>query len=122
MGVDICWRFQREEKPGKWINLSSNYKGDRSYLHFAWLGFDVDRERASTSAVFIHALRGLPDNIPSEDDDLFGEHSYSWLTSEEILSAIPPDNAGEVIQEFVEEVKRLHVENGSVRFVFGFEG
>ncbi len=52
MGVDICWRFQREEKPGKWINLSSNYKGDRSYLHFAWLGFDVDRERASTSAVF----------------------------------------------------------------------
>ncbi len=41
MGVDICWRFQREEKPGKWINLSSNYKGDRSYLHFAWLGFDV---------------------------------------------------------------------------------
>ena len=55
MGVDICWRFQREEKPGKWINLSSNYKGDRSYLHFAWLGFDVDRERASTSAVFIHA-------------------------------------------------------------------
>lgn len=49
MGVDICWRFQREEKPGKWINLSSNYKGDRSYLHFAWLGFDVDREWASTS-------------------------------------------------------------------------
>ncbi|MCV5830549.1 hypothetical protein OFN28_28165, partial [Escherichia coli] len=77
MGVDICWRFQREEKPGKWINLSSNYKGDRSYLHFAWLGFDVDRERASTSAGFIHALRGLPDDIPSEDDDLFGEHSYS---------------------------------------------
>lgn len=63
-----------------------------------WLGFDVDRERASTSAVFIHALRGLPDDITSEDDDLFGEHSYSWLTSEEILSAIPPDNAGEVIQ------------------------
>ena len=89
MGVDICWRFQREEKPGKWINLSSNYKGDRSYLHFAWLGFDVDREWASTSGVFIHALRGLPDDIPSEDDDLFGEHSYSWLTSEEILSAIP---------------------------------
>ncbi len=53
MGVDICWRFQREEKPGKWINLSSNYKGDRSYLHFAWLGFDVDRERASTSAQFV---------------------------------------------------------------------
>lgn len=50
MGVDICWRFQREEKPGKWINLSSNYKGDRSYLHFAWLGFDVDRERAGTVA------------------------------------------------------------------------
>ncbi|HGY4992525.1 TPA: hypothetical protein ACNV2O_005263 [Citrobacter freundii] len=67
MGVDICWRFQREEKPGKWINLSSNYKGDRSYLHFAWLGFDVDREWASTSGVFIHALRGLPDDIPSED-------------------------------------------------------
>lgn len=50
MGVDICWRFQREEKHGKWINLSSNYKGT-DHIPLCPLGFDVDRERASTSAV-----------------------------------------------------------------------
>nr|WP_251077330.1 hypothetical protein [Escherichia coli] len=90
--------FKGKKSPVNGLIYQAIIKGTDHISTLPWLGFDVDRERASTSAVFIHALRGLPDDIPSEDDDLFGEHSYSWLTSEEILSAIPPDNAGEVIQ------------------------
>ena len=60
-------------------------------------------------------------------DDTWGEHSHSWLLSEEILNATPPipvdgEDSGPVVQEFCAEVKRLQDVHGVVRMVFGFSG
>lgn len=121
MGVDINWAFQREDKAGNWASIPSNFSGDRSYFFFSWLGYDPRRTSTSTTNP-IHALRGLPKDIAADNEDMYGQHSFSWLTATEILSATLPDDPGEIVLEFVEEVKRLQAEYGNIRFVFGFEG
>ncbi|EOY5692355.1 hypothetical protein ACP7OL_004607 [Salmonella enterica subsp. enterica] len=124
MGAEIHFSFQKQNSDG-WKSISSNFSGDRSYQLFAWLGLEIRNDGSITA---ISSLRGLPDDIEVKYDNEFGpdmtwgEHSQSWLTSDEILAATPPDDAGEVLLEFLDEVQHLHIEHGAIRIVFGFEG
>lgn len=77
------WSFQVEAKPGEWVSVPNEFRGDRSYSLFAWLG--APPKRGFNTIVPVHKLRGLPKDISPDEEELYGEHSYSWLTSEEIL-------------------------------------
>lgn len=52
-----------------------------------------------------------------------GDHSYSWLTGQEMLDWFKAVNAEakEATAYFFDEVARLAAEHGVVRFVFGFD-
>ncbi|HGB8368439.1 TPA: hypothetical protein ACIWEQ_003355 [Salmonella enterica subsp. enterica serovar Saintpaul] len=129
MGVDMRVSFQVAAKPGEWVSVPNEFRGDRSYSLFAWLGAPPKRDSFNCNTIVpVHKLRGLPKDISPDEEELYGEHSYSWLTSEEILSAAWPDGSEDnddpdnVFIEFINVVKHLHAEHGDVRIVFGFEG
>lgn len=96
------------------------------FIH-GWVWMPVTRGVAA-----ITPLRGLPDDIElqwDEDgcDDYWGEHSQTWLLSDEILASTSPvaiedDEPGSVVAEFCAEVQRLHGLHGTVRIVLGFTG
>ncbi|EMG7890312.1 hypothetical protein ACE3J3_21260 [Enterobacter hormaechei subsp. steigerwaltii] len=121
MGMDMRYAFQKENPPGQWRDVSSNFSGWRSYELFAWLGCESANSRCINPVLPIAALRGLPRDIEWEDYDLYGEHSYSYLTADEILNAPVPEEPGEVLIEFINTVKQLQKEHGRIRIIFGFE-
>ncbi|MGS0372534.1 hypothetical protein ACUOJG_24730, partial [Escherichia coli] len=112
-----------------WDRVNDNFSNDRSYLLYSWLGLDA---RNTWGVAAITPLRGLPDDIElqwDEDgcDDYWGEHSQTWLLSDEILASTSPvaiedDEPGSVVAEFCAEVQRLHGLHGTVRIVLGFTG
>lgn len=118
MGTDIHVVFQAK-KSGRWGDIASNYDERRHYLLFAWLadvrnGSGFAGIPTHTRIDPIAEPRGLPKDFQVEDDDhpmarelldenerewlepgeephrWMGDHTYSWLTADEILSAPPP--------------------------------
>jgi len=129
MGADLCYQIQKKE-PSGWVPVSNNFSNDRSYLLYAWLGLEARNDGTISP---IAPLRGLPVDIKlgwdSEYgwDDSLGEHSQSWLLSDEILASARPvlqrnNESGTVVDEFCAEIKRLHDLHGTVRIVMGFTG
>ncbi|MEG5667206.1 hypothetical protein PO360_21865 [Enterobacter ludwigii] len=129
MGVELNYQFQKQVST-KWVPVIDCFSNDRSYLLYSWLGL---KERNDGTVTAIAPLRGLPEDMELgwDDeygwDDSLGEHSYSWLLSDEILAAARPipegcDDSGPVVDEFCSEVKKLHELYGAVRIVLGFTG
>lgn len=122
MGAEMRYAFQKKTPEG-WKTVSDNLEGDRSYQLFGWLGLS---RRNVYEVTPISELRDLPDDLIDEDEDHieinFGEHSYSWLSAEEILEAPSPAEPSEVTLSFIAETARLQQLYGKVRVVFGFEG
>lgn len=113
MGTDIHSVFQAKLANGKWIDVPTKYDEGRHYYLFAWLadvrngyGFAGVRTHDPITPLSLH--RGLPDDFevdqygyhPSEiacyrtsmngTVKWMGDHSFTWLTADEILSATPP--------------------------------
>ncbi|EGE2353479.1 hypothetical protein DL738_11540 [Escherichia coli] len=80
----------------------------------------------------IAPLRRLPDDTELQRDEEacdihWGEHSQSWILSDEILASARPvsvggDEPGSVVAEFCTEVQRLHELYGTLRMIQGFNG
>lgn len=120
MGMDMHCTFQKEAAPGRWHHVPNNFSDTRSYELYAWLGAPKRGSEARNNRnIAICEMRGLPKGVNYEDYDDFG---YTWLTADEILTAPLPDEPGDVLLEFVAEVKRLHAEHGNLRVILGFEG
>lgn len=117
MGCDIHCVFQKYDGK-KWVDVESNYSEDRHYYLFGWIAGVRLREGVQPIAL----PRGLPNDFEIDDDyhnkEWMGEHSYSWLSADEILHAKIPD---EGVAYFVNEVHRLAQTHGQVRLVFGFD-
>jgi len=99
MGTDIHGVFQKKTPEG-WEDIPSEYSEDRHYLLFAWLGnvrngFGFAGLKTFVQIPSLSDHRGIPDDFVMNSDshpvkDLniwMGDHSYSWVTGEEILSA-----------------------------------
>lgn len=124
MGTDIHGVFQRKDKTtGKWEDIPSKYEQDRHYQLFAVLanvrnGFGFAGVRTGEAVPPIAMPRGLPEDFPVNDDChpialenmdprrrewhregeplevWMGDHSFSWLTGDEMLAWY--ENAPEV--------------------------
>ena len=84
MGTNIYSRAERREN-GKWISIPGLRSFDwRDYGLFAFLA----GVRNYSDTTPISAPRGLPDDIPQEEDDDYwlGRHSHSWLSLEELMT------------------------------------
>ena len=136
MGTDIHGVFQRHNGT-TWEDIPSLYEQDRHYQLFAAL--------AGYSGHAISEPRGLPDDFQVNWDNDYkvssidvipnrrqkhcqdlqywlGDHTYSWLTGQEMLAWYSEHkDTKEELAYFFNEVKRLQVEYGTVRFVFGFD-
>ena len=152
MGTDIHGIMQAK-KDGKWVDIPHNYDEDRHYALFAWLGnvrngFGFAGIKTHEPLKPLSDRRGLPadfehvdyghqttaDCLPEYEREGFegtkwmGDHSYSWVSSEEILGSEHPlvKQTGVLDTEnnmdyFIEEIQRLVNEHGPVRYVFGFD-
>jgi hypothetical protein len=118
MGVDISFVFQRRDGD-KWVDVSSDFSGDRDSGLASWLGFGAgDRNGTYYLDQPIATLRGLPPDFeivgeirhpvpagshspamylhsyPSdgryEGMYLMGDRANSWLLASEILAEAPP--------------------------------
>ena len=110
MGTDIHYIFETKDETGKWQEIAIDYDNTerfyigRSYLLFSVLagvrnGHGFAGVPTYKPVEVIAEPRGLPDNVSSsteentnmwhhDDDDgdpRFGDHSYSYLTGDEIL-------------------------------------
>lgn len=93
MGTDIHADTQKKTESG-YKSVKSEWQQGRNYFLFAWLagvrnGTGFAGTPTHTPIVPISEPRGLPPDIADRDIDL-GDHSFSWLTSTEILSAKKP--------------------------------
>ena len=115
MGTDIHYTFQKLNKevdPPRWENVKSEYKRDRDYLLFAVLadvrnGFGFAGVPIFEPVEPISEPRGLPVDLSTtlpgpatvlteeewereyenrERGYLDGDHSFSWLTADEMLN------------------------------------
>ncbi len=121
MGTDIHWVWQKKTPTG-WETIEPAYEDDRNYRLFAWLA-DV----RNIGIVPISKPKGLPVDFEIGDTDL-GDHSFSWLSSREILAVGPPKyvitswGREEIyLEEFVASVKGTEDRVGEFRIVFGFD-
>lgn len=119
MGTDIHGVFQKRNGE-KWEDVPSEYTQDRHYLLFAWIGnvrngFGCAGVPTHTPVIPLSDGRGYPEGFEVEDDQhsiasldimdpsrrkwheagepleiWMGDHSHSWLSGEEILSAECP--------------------------------
>lgn len=133
MGCDIHAIWQAK-KDGKWVDIESTWKQDRHYFLFSWLadvrnGFGFAGIPTYAPVKPIAQPRGLPNDFECDDDRHYcsveaidpsrrewleegekpnvwmGDHSHSYLSADEILSAQRPDGAwatGIVTRKFFE--------------------
>lgn len=95
MGTDIHHRF--DKKIGNnYVEIESDYKGNRHYRLFAWLanvrnGFGFAGVKTGEPIKpIIEPNRGIPKDLEKYNEGYYntlwlGDHSFSWLTSTEIL-------------------------------------
>ena len=88
MGTDIHGVFQAQ-RDGQWIDVPSEWDGDRNYQLFAVLagvrnGYGFAGIKTGEAVKPISAPRGFPDDFPI--DSWLGDHTYSWLSSGEMLA------------------------------------
>lgn len=82
MGCDIHSRAERRVG-GKWQIIPGLAPFDwRSYGMFGFLA----NVRNYSAIPPLSEPRGLPDDAPREDDEDLGDHSYSWLSIDELLA------------------------------------
>lgn len=82
MGCDIHMQAERKVD-GKWQIVPGNFFDWRGYNVFAFLA-GVRNYSAITP---IAAPRGLPDDaVMANDGDDLGDHSFSWLSMDELLA------------------------------------
>ena len=107
MGCDIHTMFQAHGVGG-WFDIPSNYDNERHYMLFSWLagvrnrwdiepiseprglpgGFEVD---GFMDHYAIYPETAKLNSRGEEDPEVWmGDHSFSWLTAEEILAASAP--------------------------------
>lgn len=128
MGCDIHTLVQVKHN-NEWVTVGVNVADDRSYLTFGALAGIRDR-----TVKPIAEPRGLPEDLNSfyKDSGMLGEHSFSWLTVDEINSYIYDvindyDNQLttnlEVLIETIADCLPwdANVPMENVRFVFGFD-
>lgn len=143
MGCDIHAVVQARDGGG-WKDVHSTWDQDRHYFLFGWLagvcrpemtpvaeprGFPADFAlvEGDTHPTTLEAYCDRRKEWLDEDERgnptyWMGDHTYSWLTADEILAAeVPQSQDGDVLRYFVDEVKRLKDEHGEVRIVFGFD-
>lgn len=118
MGTDIHVAMQAK-KDGVWQDIEHKYNEDRHYFLFSWLanvrnGYGFAGVATYTPVAPISQPRGLPDDFQMDADChpvsskeqmgrraewledgeepsiWMGDHSHSWLTADEILSAPVP--------------------------------
>lgn len=98
MGTDVHSAFQKRTESG-WEDVESEYSGDRHYALFAWIGnvrngFGFAGIPTHEKITPLSDGRGLPEDLEYDSDTVsgrdFGDHSYSWLSADEILTAKPP--------------------------------
>ena len=101
MGTDVHAVWQAK-KDGKWVDVESTWDQDRHYVLFAWLA-DV-RNGYGFAGITTHdpikpisKPRGTPPDFDAykyegdtDDAPWLGDHSFSWLTADEILAAERP--------------------------------
>src|SRR5574340_1109003 len=94
MGTDIHGVFQRRNG-SKWEDIPSKYEQNRHYLLFAWLGnvrngFGCAGVPTHTEITPLSDCRGLPDAFDGSDEHDIGDHSFSWVSADEVISTTPP--------------------------------
>lgn len=120
MGCDIHAVWQAK-KDGKWVDIPSEWEQDRHYFLFSWLanvrnGYGFAGVPTYSPIKPIAEPRGLPDDFEDGEDHespfdchaphrrewrekendkrvYMGDHSFSWLSGDEILSSPRPDSA-----------------------------
>jgi hypothetical protein len=89
MGTDIHGSFFKVSAvTAEYVN--SNYEGDRHYLLFAILagvrnGVGFAGVKTHTPIIPITEDRGLPEWLPEDADEWYGDHSHTYLNINEIL-------------------------------------
>lgn len=101
MGTDVHAVVQAK-RDGKWEAVESKWEQDRHYLLFSWLanvrnGFGFAGVPTYDPIEPIAPRRGIPADFDKdayeagdEDAPWLGDHSFSWLTADEILAAKRP--------------------------------
>ncbi len=101
MGCDIHAVFQAK-RDGKWESVESTWEQDRHYFLFSWLadvrnGYGFAGVPTYDPIKPIAERRGVPADFDKdayeagdEDAPWLGDHSFSWLTADEILAAERP--------------------------------
>lgn len=89
MGCDIHIIAQKRNEQGQWVAVSGKFSPFdwRSYGMYGWLA----GVRNYSDVTPISEPRGLPDDFSlvkweAETNDWLGDHSYSWLSVEELLA------------------------------------
>lgn len=98
MGTDVHAFFEARTDGG-WKRVQSAWEQNRHYFLFSWLadvrnGFGFAGTPTYSPVKPIAAPKGLPDDFKLDEDgeggEYVGDHSFSWLTADEILSAKRP--------------------------------
>lgn len=119
MGTDIHGIWQAKQN-GQWVDIPSEYNQSRHYMLFAWLGnvrngFGFAGVPTHDPLIPLSDCRGLPDDFLVEEEEhpitsidvlspwrqeywdsedpmtvWMGDHSHSWVTAEEVLTAKLP--------------------------------
>lgn len=96
MGTDIHAKFHKKVTEGdvvQWEEVESTWEQNRHYMLFAALanvrnGFGFAGIDTGDAIPYISEPRGLPDDVDARETDdnyWYGDHSFSWLTADEML-------------------------------------
>ena len=107
MGTDIHAVWQKKTDAG-WEDVTSKWDQYRHYMLFAWLGnvrngYGFAGIPTHNAIHFLSSKRGFPEDFVLDDEiqefhngAWMGDHSHSWLSSDEILKAA--ENLGQTLR------------------------
>ncbi len=95
MGTDIRVCIEHKTDRGWQFIVEMFGVIERDYYLFAWLSGEtnyrlLDRKSIKTPITPIAEPRGLPTDLDSQPGFDYDRRNASWLTADEILSAVPP--------------------------------
>ena len=121
MGCDIHIILQFRKESDIWDNINAGYMG-RDYTLFGYIA------GVRGGAEPIVSPRGLPDDFSDwEKEELRGEHSFTWLSPQEMqkvinLYLLEPENGDCMKLRYINLLAlRLEKDGYEVRFVIGFD-